>query len=110
MAMTRTSVVVDHPAENLEQVRHPMHLVEHDEPGSLRSKIGVGVVEPSPVRGTLQVEVATAGWPGIRQVPRQGGLADLAWAEQGHRCRIGQPRGHLRGGSPGNYACKSNTS
>ncbi len=48
-AEARTTVVVDHYAECLEEFRYAMHFVEHHQPRRLSTKKGIGVVHPSRV-------------------------------------------------------------
>ena len=73
---------IDDPAELLEELRRPMHLVEDDEAIVMRLEEGGRVVEAAPVVRQLQVEIERPLL--ARDLKGERRLPGLARAQQGH--------------------------
>ena len=74
--------VVDDAAEDLEERRCPVDLVDHDELAGLSSQEGIGIVQPAPIGGSLEVEVERLGSPLRGDLARQRRFPDLTRAEE----------------------------
>ncbi len=75
----------------------------------LPAQVGVGIVESTPIRGTLHVEVKRFGWPIPGQSARSGGFADLARTQQHNRRACGQLGAEILFGETGNHCRKYNS-
>lgn len=73
MAKAAAPVVVNHPPQDVEEFRNPVDSVEDGQLGRLLSKVGVGVVEPSAIRRTLEVEVDRLIWSVVDDPVGKGG-------------------------------------
>ena len=74
----RRARAIRQDAQQREQVGPALDLVDDDEPGERAERLP-RCVQAGQVQGIFEIEVGV--WPG-RQIPGQGRLAALAWAEQ----------------------------
>ena len=88
--------VVTDRAQDLEQPRHPLHLVDdHQALAPAEQPLG-GLGQRRPGRGHLQVEDRGRPRPRGRHLPGQGRLAHLPGAQQGDHRGFGQRLGDRR--------------
>ena len=80
--------VVNDATEDFKQAGHAMDLINDNEFAVLLAQIGIGIVESSPIGGTLHVEVKRFSGPVPGQSSGGGGFADLTRPQQ-HDCRAG---------------------
>ena len=77
--------IVAQGPQDLEDLRQSLHLVQHDEPPAAAQNPFRREGERLPVARLLQIEVFGRARPCVHELARDGGLADLACAENGDR-------------------------
>ena len=83
--------IVAQGPQDLEDLRHSLHLVQHYEPPATAQDPFRGEAERLPVARLLQIEMLGRARPRVHELACDGGLADLACAEDGDGGRSQQP-------------------
>jgi len=97
------AAAVDQAAQCLEDFRHAMNLVEDDEFVRVGCQIKFRLAQPRSVGFGLKIQIERR--PGYTDFQREGGFADLAWAEQGHGRRAVEQMGEVWCDAPLDHPC-----
>ena len=103
LPLARRRPPVDDPAQGLEQLRHPVDLVQDDEPILEVVEEQCGLGESIAIVAVLQIEVERR--TRSRDLQRERRLADLSRPDQRHGGLAGQGTLDIRGDDSRNHPC-----
>jgi len=87
-ALTLPPSLVNNPAQDLKKSRHALDFVKDHKLAALLTQVTVSVLKSCSVGWPLQVKIACALGPLLREDPRQRRLADLAGSKKHHSRRL----------------------